>query len=471
MKKVSRSSANRGVARSSGLRSVRRVRPRFGPDPAPQPIGGRWGRNVPSVRRRRPMGSRVGRGAAAPLRFVFVRRAVARRKAPTRVGRRTPPASTRSGKGPLPGGVRPGGSLAVSAAGSGSEARPAGSARSAGLPWAQPMVDARWESAAIPQGLPEIPRILLEGDGEGSRADCTVPDSTDASAGRRPTAVWLAGCDPWTLLLGWEEVEGATADASSPTAWRLRSVDDPDHPLVEGFLPTDRRFLFLQHPPPAAAHIVEIGARSPSGSWECWAASGPVTLPPSERDSDPSRRGSLQAAGSGLRPGVASDHFERLFSLSSLSTDTAGSESGLRTDPHPPVHGRSAHPSSPPGPDPGVSSGEGFSSPASPSPEGIAGGSRGSWFRVDAEVVIFGSVEPGAQVTLLGRPVSLRPDGSFTIRWALPDGRFEMPLMAVASRGSEVRHATLTLARQTFFQGGVVGHPGTLGLPLPDVIP
>jgi hypothetical protein len=93
------------------------------------------------------------------------------------------------------------------------------------------------------------------------------------------------------------------------------------------------------------------------------------------------------------------------------------------------------------------------------------------WFRVNAEVVLFGSTRPGSRVTIFGRPVELRPDGSFTFRCALPDGRFEVPMQAVGPQELDVRQAVLTLARQTAVRSGVGSHPPTFGLPLPDAIP
>jgi hypothetical protein len=92
-------------------------------------------------------------------------------------------------------------------------------------------------------------------------------------------------------------------------------------------------------------------------------------------------------------------------------------------------------------------------------------------FRVNAEVVLFGSTRPGSRVTIFGHPVELRPDGSFTFRCALPDGRFEVPIQAECPQGGDVRKTILTLARQTMVQGGVGSHPATPGLPLPDAIP
>jgi len=78
--------------------------------------------------------------------------------------------------------------------------------------------------------------------------------------------------------------------------------------------------------------------------------------------------------------------------------------------------------------------------------------------RVNAEVVVFGSTEPGARVTLAGRPVDLRPDGSFTFRCALPDGRFELRLVAVSAQGHGQRGAVLTLRRGTALLGEVEVH-------------
>jgi hypothetical protein len=343
---------------------------------------------------------------------------------------------------------------------------------SAGLPWVQQLMAAHLEPDAIPQGLPEIPSILLEGDGE---ADDSLPFAVglpDRSMSMQPSAVWLAGCDPRTLLLGWEEPGGPATDLATPTEWRLRSVDEPSSILAGGALPTDRRFLFLQNPPPAPAHIAEIGARSAHGDWECLASSGPVSLPPSAYASDPTRSQFLNTGESGIRPGVSPDYFARIIAPSSVSIAAQGSsELGVRMTSGRSGSGGLENQTSSSNLSFGVSSGEWTPSAENLPSVGGEGAPEDFWFRVNAEVVVFGSAKPGAQVTLSGRPIALRPDGSFTFRCALPDGRFELPLVAVAPRGSEVRHATLTLARQTVVQGGVGSHPGTPGLPPLDAIP
>ncbi len=65
-------------------------------------------------------------------------------------------------------------------------------------------------------------------------------------------------------------------------------------------------------------------------------------------------------------------------------------------------------------------------------------------FELDAELIVYGTTEPGAQVTLQGEPVHLRPDGTFTVRFSLPDSRQIIP--AVASSGDGVEERTIVLA-------------------------
>ena len=84
---------------------------------------------------------------------------------------------------------------------------------------------------------------------------------------------------------------------------------------------------------------------------------------------------------------------------------------------------------------------------------------RGFWFNVNAELVIYGATEPTAQVTIGGRPIKLRADGTFGYRFALPDGNFELPVVAIARDHSDGRAAKLTFTRATEYRGEVAAHP------------
>jgi len=57
---------------------------------------------------------------------------------------------------------------------------------------------------------------------------------------------------------------------------------------------------------------------------------------------------------------------------------------------------------------------------------------RKFWFVVDTELIVYGATEPDAKVTLQGQPVKLRPDGTFSVRLALPDGEQVIPVTATS---------------------------------------
>ena len=101
---------------------------------------------------------------------------------------------------------------------------------------------------------------------------------------------------------------------------------------------------------------------------------------------------------------------------------------------------------------------------------GGMGRAKGFWFNVNAELIIYGSTEPDAKVTLGGRHIKLRPDGSFSYRFSLPDGKFDLPAVAVSADGTDTRAAHLTFNRATEYRGDVGRHPQDPALkpPLPE---
>lgn len=122
-------------------------------------------------------------------------------------------------------------------------------------------------------------------------------------------------------------------------------------------------------------------------------------------------------------------------------------------------------------PDFGGSSFLGESSPSSP----LGGGpeaQHGFWFNVNTELVIYGATEPNATVTIGDQPIALQPDGSFSYRFALPDGSFELPIVAIAADGTEARAAELKFSRATETRGdvGVSPQDPTLNPPTPGSV-
>jgi len=74
---------------------------------------------------------------------------------------------------------------------------------------------------------------------------------------------------------------------------------------------------------------------------------------------------------------------------------------------------------------------------------------RKFWFQLDAELIVYGATEPTAKVTLQGEPIQLRPDGTFTMRFALPDSRQIIPAVAASADGVEERTIVLAVERNT----------------------
>jgi hypothetical protein len=104
------------------------------------------------------------------------------------------------------------------------------------------------------------------------------------------------------------------------------------------------------------------------------------------------------------------------------------------------------------------------------SPFGGMEQSKGFWFNVNAELIIYGATEPDAKVTLGGHEIKLRSDGSFSYRFALPDGKYDLPAVAVSADGTDARAANLKFSRETEYLGDVGAHPQDPSLkpPLPE---
>jgi hypothetical protein len=68
-------------------------------------------------------------------------------------------------------------------------------------------------------------------------------------------------------------------------------------------------------------------------------------------------------------------------------------------------------------------------------------GEKGRAFRlwVATELILYGGTEPDARVTVQGKEVKLRSDGTFSLRFALPDGKLDLPVAAESADGVEER--------------------------------
>lgn len=104
------------------------------------------------------------------------------------------------------------------------------------------------------------------------------------------------------------------------------------------------------------------------------------------------------------------------------------------------------------------------------SPFGGMEAPKNFWFNVNAELIIYGATEPNAKVTLGGHEIKLRSDGTFSYRFSLPDGKYDLPAVAVSPDGTDARAAELKFSRETQYLGEVGTHPQDPALkpPVPE---
>jgi hypothetical protein len=80
---------------------------------------------------------------------------------------------------------------------------------------------------------------------------------------------------------------------------------------------------------------------------------------------------------------------------------------------------------------------------------------RGFFMNLNAEIIFYGGTDPAATVTVNGQPITLQSDGSFRFHFTLPDGDFEIPIVATSPDGLEQRSGTLSFQRKTSRVGQV----------------
>ncbi|MBD3263947.1 MAG: DUF4912 domain-containing protein [Candidatus Omnitrophica bacterium] len=77
---------------------------------------------------------------------------------------------------------------------------------------------------------------------------------------------------------------------------------------------------------------------------------------------------------------------------------------------------------------------------------------RKFFFELNAEVVIYGRTEPDAAVNMNGERVHLRPDGTFTLRFSLPDGDSPFEFKAESGDKLEKREINTYIRRRTDYK-------------------
>ncbi|MDR2170058.1 MAG: DUF4912 domain-containing protein [Planctomycetaceae bacterium] len=70
-------------------------------------------------------------------------------------------------------------------------------------------------------------------------------------------------------------------------------------------------------------------------------------------------------------------------------------------------------------------------------------------FNVDVDIIIHGKTDPSVQVTVKNEPITINSDGTFSVRFSIPEKRHVFPIEAEGSDGVEVQRVILTMERNT----------------------
>lgn len=372
----------------------------------------------------------------------------------------------------------------------------------------------------------EVPPILLEGDrpappavsGPGRRYEVSaatppVPGGegeVDLPEAYGTRELFLLPRDPHGLFVYWDFTRTQLARYNQRAreghlTLRIYRQARSGQPHVEVALPPEGRQWFVHVAEAGAAYVAELGYyRKRDGAWVSLSASEPAVTPPEPLpEPEPVRfmavppevplarvEAKVVARLTDKKPAVARAVAEArrrgepvlpvalaVAGPSWSAAQQAVMESWVRAEEaRRPVagsfevsewarRGEAGWPTSPGGIGWSgmLQAGAAVSSPMGPG----AAAARGFWFNVHAELIVYGATEPDARVTLDGRPVALRPDGSFSCRFVLPDGRYALEAVATKADGSESRRAVLHFSRRTDYTGEVRQAPSDPALQPP----
>ncbi len=89
------------------------------------------------------------------------------------------------------------------------------------------------------------------------------------------------------------------------------------------------------------------------------------------------------------------------------------------------------------------------------SEEAVQKKDRRFFFRLECELAISGATDPDAQVTMMGNEIALNRDGTFSARFALPDGTRDIPVVAISPDRMEKWEISPTVGRKTMVSRGL----------------
>ena len=374
----------------------------------------------------------------------------------------------------------------VAAPGQESEPVPSEKVEASGNPGAEPPPKKTAEAEA---GL-RIPQVLLEGDepfsppmtGPGQKYDLgpttlavqSGPDEAALPEAYGTGKLLLAARDPHWLYAHWDFTQEQQRRYNALSADRhlvVRVVPGTigARPVTEVHVHPESRHWFIHTDRAETQYVAALGYYRPGRQWMTIATSAPTVTPPDTVSTDltvrfatiPAQVPLTQLAAlakQGVPAHLPPPDAPRERALAELVGQyLVRQDSRSSVEITELAHGRGEQEvSAAQLPLPAPLGGEAGSVS---SPQGVAEQRpKVFWFNINAELVIYGATEPGASVTIGGRPISLRPDGSFSCRFSLPDGDHTVTASAMSAE-SELRQAELRFSRRTEHRAEVGAAP------------
>jgi hypothetical protein len=285
--------------------------------------------------------------------------------------------------------------------------------------------------------VPEDGRSCVSSNGGAPTHDLAAQVRKNSPAGQAADRVVAMVRDPYWLQCYWELSRKAVqqAEAALGQDWhgarpilRLLDVSSRDTTSSSESIVRDIEihggcnnwYIDVANPP--RSYRIDIGYRSQRGRFYAMARSNVVTTPSAGAsdvidenwaDLDLYQAERIYAMSGGFRPNGGSLELKQLFE--ERLHRSLGEPAVIRIGPESPHSGRL----------------------------------NNFWFDLDAELIVYGATEPNARVTLQGEPVKPRADGTFAMRFRLPDSRQIIPATATSSDGSVERTIVLAIERNT----------------------
>lgn len=274
-----------------------------------------------------------------------------------------------------------------------------------------------------------------------------APDQTSLPEGYGSTEAVLLPRDPHWLFIYWEITEktkaevcskhGANVFENSRQVIRVYDVTGSAAPTTDGLKHFDSPALveakswYINVPESGRTYCCEVGLLTPEGGFISLVRTNATQLP-----------GGRVSDTAGEQWLSVSPEFSKLLQLAGVEYIGKGSGEVARSLAQRWETLRSVF---------SKASAWGVSSMSPQTQENP--GQQKKKFRLlaDCELILYGATEPAALLTVSGRKVNLNPDGTFSMRFALPDGNIDLPVKAISQNGTDTREIEIKVSRATSY--------------------